>query len=113
MWLAGIRDVAIVLLALESLVIGVLLALTLIQIRKLVRLLREEIAPMLDAASQTLDTVNGTASFVSQNVVTPLIKVSSYSAGAVQTLRSLFLIGRKLGKRDVGTNSVDALSDHR
>lgn len=113
MWLAGIRDVAIVLLALESLVIGVLLALTLIQIRKLVRLLREEIAPMLDTASQTLDTVNGTASFVSQNVVTPFIKVSSYSVGAVQTLRSLLLIGRKLSKRAVVTNSVDTLSNQR
>lgn len=97
MWLTGVRDVAIVLLALESVVIGVLLALTLAQIRKLVRLLREEIAPMLDSAGETLNTVHGTASFVSETLVNPLIKVSSYSAGTLRALRSLLFIGRRMG----------------
>jgi len=99
MWLAVVRDAAIVLLALESLVVGVLLALTLSQIRKLMRMLREEIAPMLSSASETLDTVSGTTTLVSQAVVSPLIKVTSYSAGALQAVRSLLFIGRKLGAR--------------
>ena len=115
MWLTDVRDAAIVLLALESVVIGVLLALTLIQIRKLVRLLREEIAPMLDSASETLNTVHGTASFVSQTVVNPLIKATSYSAGTLQALRSLLFVGRKMGKRRSGdtderlSNTVDTI----
>jgi len=95
MWLAGIRDVAIVMLALESIVIGILLAVTLIQVRKLIRLLREDIAPMLDAANETLRTVKGTTKFVSHNVVDPVIKASSYSTGAIETLRALLSLGKK------------------
>jgi hypothetical protein len=102
MWLAGVRDVAIVLLALESVVIGILLAATLVQIRKLIKLLREEIAPMMHTAQDTLHTVKGTTDFVSQSVVEPLIKVTSYSAGTMQALRSLFFIGRKIRKRSAG-----------
>jgi len=97
MWLTVVRDVAIVLLALESVVVGVLLALTLAQVRNLVRLLREEIAPMLTSAGETMNTVNGTATFVSKTVVTPLIKATSYSTGTLQALRSLLFIRRKVG----------------
>jgi len=108
MWLAGVRDIAIVLLALESVVIGILLAVMLLQLRKLIRLLREEIAPLLDSANETLHTVKGTTTFVSQNVVNPLIKASSYSAGALQTLRSLFFIGHKLRGRTPPAAEADA-----
>jgi len=99
MWLPVVRDVAIVVLALESVVVGLLLALTLAQIRQLVRLLREEIAPMLNSAGETLDTVSGTTTFVSQTVVNPLIKATSYSAGTLHALRTLFSIGRKVRRR--------------
>jgi len=96
MWLAGIRDGAIVLLALESVVIGVLIALTLVQIRKLVRVLRDEIKPLLKDAKETVNTVQGTTHFVSENLVHPLIKAQSYSAGVLGTLRQLLFINRKL-----------------
>lgn len=99
MWLPIVRDVAIVLLALESILIGLVLIAMLIQIRKLVRLLREEIAPMLYTANETLDTVKRTTDFVSENVVNPVIKASSYSTGVSQTLRSLFVVGRAVKKR--------------
>lgn len=100
MWLAGIRDGAIVLLALESVVIGVLILLTLVQIRKLVRVLRDEIKPLLEDAKETVHTVQGTTHFVSENLVNPLIKAQSYSAGVLGTLRQLLSINRKLkGKK--------------
>ena len=110
MWLVAVRDIAILLLAVESVVIGVLLALMLIQLRRLVRLLRDEIAPILDSASETVNTVQSTAGFVSQNLVNPLIKVSSYSAGTLQALRSLLFVGRKIGGRasnEVGDGSSE------
>jgi hypothetical protein len=99
MWLAGLRDVAIVLLALQSIVIGVLLALTLLQIRTLVRVLREEIKPMLDAANETMATVKGTTQFVSQAVVNPIVKTASATTGTWQAIKSLFIIGRRLRQR--------------
>ena len=108
MWLAAVRDVAIALLAIESLVIGVLLALMLVQIRKLVRLLRDEIAPILDTAGDTVGTVSRTASFVSQNVVHPLIRVASYSSGTLAAMRNLLLIRRKLGEGREDAHASDA-----
>jgi len=106
MWLAAVRDVAILLLALESLVLGVLLAIMLIQLRKLVRLLRDDIAPILDLANETAHTVHGTTDIVSRTVVGPLVKISSYTAGTRQALRSLFVIARKL-KSSSATDAGD------
>lgn len=100
MWLASVRDVAIVLLALETLVIGALLAITLLQIRSLVRVLRDEVLPMLQSANDTVTTVKGTTRFVSDTVVSPIIKVTSVSTGTLQALRSLALIVRRVGRRD-------------
>ena len=94
--LGVVRDVAIVLLAIESLVIGVLLALMLSQISKLVKMLREEVSPMITSATETADTVRGTVDFMSDNVVSPVIKVKSYASGIQRGLRSFFVIGRKV-----------------
>ena len=74
MWLQNVRDVAIVLLALETLVIGALLAITLLQIRSLVRVLRDEVLPMLQSATDTVNTVKGTTRFVSDSVVHPIVR---------------------------------------
>lgn len=104
-WLAAVRDVAILLLALESLVLGILLAVMLIQLRRLVKLLRDEIAPILDSANDTAKTVHGTADLVSRTIVDPVVKVSSYVAGARQTLRSLLAVGRTV-KDDVDVSSA-------
>jgi hypothetical protein len=96
MWLTVVRDLAIVLLALETIVIGILLALMLLQLRKLVSLLRDEVKPMLEEANRTVNTVHGTASFLSKTLVEPVIKVSSFSTGTLQALRSLLFIRRKI-----------------
>ncbi len=104
MLLAGVRDVAIVLLALESLVIGILFAIMLIQIKQLIRILRDEVMPILRSTQETTNTVRGTAAFVSDQVVTPLIKASSYATGTMQMVRNLMAIGRKghNGSRGLG-----------
>ena len=106
--LEAVRDIAIVLLALESLVIGVLLALMLAQIRKLVRVLREEITPIVDSAGETTRTVHGTVDLVSQTVVEPVVKVSSYLAGVQQVVRNLLFIGHKVKGR--ASSDVDETS---
>ena len=94
MWLAAVRDVAILLLAITSIVIGILLAVMLVQVKKLISLLREEIGPMLGAAGETVGTVNRTAGFLSENVVAPLIKLNSYAVGTREVARTLLLFKR-------------------
>lgn len=81
MALAEMRDIAIVILALESIVVGVLLMLLLWQLRGLTRLLEEEIRPMLDAMRETVGTVKGTTSLVSDTIVSPAIKIGGFAAG--------------------------------
>ena len=89
MVLAAIRDVAIVLLAIISLVIGVLLVMLVVQIRQLVIALREEITPILQATHDTASRVDGTVHLISDTVVNPLIKLNSYATGVRQAVGTL------------------------
>jgi hypothetical protein len=88
--LAMARDLSIVVVALESLVIGILLMVLIVQVIRLTRLLRDEVLPILNSTQETLSTVRGTATFVSGQVVQPAVKVASYAAGARHALAVLF-----------------------
>jgi hypothetical protein len=87
MTLAAVRDIAIIALAIESLVIGVLLILLLWQLRSLTILVQEQIKPMLDSMKETIGTVKGTTSLVSDTIVSPAIKISGFTAGLRQALQ--------------------------
>jgi hypothetical protein len=86
---AFVRDLAIILLAIESLVVGVMLIVLVLEIRSLAKLLREEIKPILDSADETARTVRGTTTFVSETFVTPMVRASSFVSGIAQALRIL------------------------
>jgi hypothetical protein len=86
---AFVRDLAIILLAVESLVIGVMLVVLIWEIRNLAKLLREEIKPILDSADETVRTVRGTTTFVSDTFVNPMVRATSFMAGVTQALRIL------------------------
>ena len=76
-----IRDIFIIFMALESLVIGVALVVLIVQISSLVNLLQNEIRPMLEATNDTINTLRGTTEFLGENLVEPVIKINSYLAG--------------------------------
>jgi hypothetical protein len=76
-----LRDAAIVFVAFETLIIGLLLIVLMLQMQSLTVLLRDEIRPMLEAANETMRTVRGTTEFVSHSVVSPVMKWSGYLAG--------------------------------
>jgi K+ transporter len=61
----------------------------LFQIRSLIRLIQEEVRPLLNSANETVGTVRGTATFVSDHMVTPGLKVLSFFSGARRTLEVL------------------------
>lgn len=83
--MATARDVAIIILALESIIIGALLVFLIFQVQGLVRLLRDEIRPILDSVNETAGTVRGTTAFVSDTVVSPVMRV----AGLISALRRI------------------------
>ncbi len=84
-----LRDAAIIFVAFETLVIGLLLIILMLQIQALIVLLRDEIKPMLEAVNETVATVRGTTQFVSHNVVSPVIKWSGYLAGLRRIIRGI------------------------
>lgn len=88
--MATARDIAIVLLALESIIIGIILLVLVIQVVRLVRLLRDEILPIVKSTQETVGTVRGTANFMSDHLVQPVVKASSYAAGVRQAAATLF-----------------------
>jgi MFS family permease len=80
------RDIFIIMVALESLVIGVALVVLLIQLASLINLLQNELRPILDATSETVNTLRGTAAFLGESVVEPVIKLNGYLAGVRRVL---------------------------
>ena len=89
-----VRDVFIIFMALESLVIGAALVILIIQISILINLLQNEIKPILNSTNETVNTLRGTAVFLSDNLAEPIMKLNEYLAG-LKKLVDLFRIGRK------------------
>jgi hypothetical protein len=89
-----LRDAAIIIVAFETLVIGILLVLLSLQVQALVRMLREEIQPMLAALNETVATVRGTTQFVSHNVVTPAIRAAGFLSGLRRVFAEILHLGR-------------------
>lgn len=86
-----IRDIFIIIVALETLVIGVALVVLLIQLATLINLLQNEVRPMLQAANETINTLRGTAAFLGESVVEPVIKLNSYLASIQRVLELMGL----------------------
>lgn len=84
-----IRDVFIIVVALETLVIGVALIVLIIQLASLINLLQNEVKPILQATSETVNTLRGTAEFLGENVVEPVVKLNGYLAGLKRMLELL------------------------
>ena len=91
---ANVRDIFIIFIAFESLIIGVALVILIIQIASLINLLQNEVRPILQSTSETVNTLRGTTEFLSENLVEPVIKLNSYLAG-LKKIFDLFGINRK------------------
>lgn len=81
-----IRDIFIIVVALESLVIGVALIVLIVQLASLINLLQNEVRPILKATTDTVNNLRGTAEFLGENVVEPVIKLNGYLAGISRML---------------------------
>ncbi len=86
----ALRDIMIIALALVSCIFGITLMLLFVMVVRLLNMLEFEIKPILEKTNETLGTVRGTTNFVSQNVVQPVTKASSYVAGFRKGIAVLF-----------------------
>jgi hypothetical protein len=81
-----IRDVFIIVVALESLVVGVALIVLIVQMATLINLLQNEVRPILVATNETVNTLRGTVEFLGEEVIEPVMKLSGYLAGLTRML---------------------------
>ena len=86
---ATMRDIAIIIIAVQSIIIGVLLGVLIWQIWRLVKIVQTEIRPIIEDTQATINTVRGTSTFVSDNVVNPVIRSSSNIARWRRTISAL------------------------
>ena len=89
-----VRDIFIIVLALESLLIGAALVILVIQLAVLTNLIQNEVKPILSSAKEAASTLRGTSQFISRRAVAPIISVTSALAG-FRKLRNIIGFIRK------------------
>jgi hypothetical protein len=85
-----VRDILIILLAVESLIIGGVTLFLLYQMIMLTTLLREEVIPLIQSAQDTVNSARGTTVYVSRKIVVPSAKAATTVARLQATARVLF-----------------------
>jgi hypothetical protein len=85
-----VRDILIILLATESLVIGGVTLFLLYQMIMLVTLLREELIPLIQSAQETVNSARGTTVYVSRKIIVPSAKAATTVARLQAMARVLF-----------------------
>jgi hypothetical protein len=83
-----IANVFIIFMALESLVLMFTLVILIIQMSILINLLQNEIRPIITSTNETVNTLRGTANFLSDNLTEPVIRANEVAAG----VRQFFLL---------------------
>ena len=76
-----VRDIFIIFMALEFLLIGGVMIILIIQLARLTLLLQNEIKPILESTNETANTLRGTTAFLSDHLVEPVLKLNQYLAG--------------------------------
>jgi hypothetical protein len=95
-----IRDLVIIFLSLEGILIILSLAILALQVARLVNLLQTEVKPILENTQETVKTAQSTVEFMSDNLTEPVIRASGFLSGASVMLSSLFGIRRAIGSAD-------------
>jgi hypothetical protein len=93
--LEGIQDVLLIALFLSTLIVIALLIVLILQIMQLVRLIRGEVTPLVGSVRRTASTVRGTAEFVGDTAVVPIVRVASALAAINRFVRAWLGLSRR------------------
>jgi hypothetical protein len=96
------RDIFIIILSLEVILIVIALAALIFQVARLIGLLQTEIKPILTDTRETVQAAKGTAQFVGKNVTQPLISLAGFLAALGAFLRELGGIRRAIRRQRKG-----------
>lgn len=101
------RDVFIIFLALQGVMIILALTVLIAQLARLINLLQNEVKPILQNTQDTVKTASGTVRFVSQNLTGPIVKISGFMAGVSVLMREVGGLRRALRTEPNGTVKQD------
>ena len=111
-----LRDIAFIVIALETLVVIVLVLIVIVLLVIVIVLVYDRVIPILEQMNRTVNTVadtvhtvRGTTTFVGDKVVSPLIEVSSYAAGLARIGKGILDLwpGRKQSSHQQESPAVD------
>ena len=91
-----IRNIFLVVLGFEGILIIGSIAILIIQISRLVNMVKLEVKPVLTTAQETVNTAKGTVEFVSDNSVRPIIRTSAFLSGLGVVIRDVGGIRRAI-----------------
>jgi hypothetical protein len=92
---ALIRDIFIIFLGFEFLLLGIALIILILQLARLINLIQNEIKPILDSTNETVSTLKGTTAFLSDNLVQPVMKLNETFAGFQRLLQISGIMKKK------------------
>lgn len=87
----AIKNVFIIFLAVEMLIVGIAVVVLAVQVATLINLLQNEVRPMLNSTNDTINTLRGTTEFLSENLVEPVIQLNGYLASLKRMLELMGL----------------------
>lgn len=103
-----IRDIFIIILVFQGILIVGALAVLILQVARLINLLQNEIMPILNNTKDTVQTAKGTVEFVGSNLAEPVIRFNGFFTAILVLVRELFGIRRALRTSSREMDAVDA-----
>lgn len=94
--LAAARDIAIIFLAIINIIVLIVLA---ILLYVLVRLVQDQIVPLLGSVKRTANTVEGTTDYISRTAVSPIVRIAGLTVAASKFLEVIRGRGGKKKRR--------------
>lgn len=92
-----VRDLLIIVLALTMVVIFASVSVLLVQAARFVNLLTNEVQPLIETTTDTVNTVRGTAQFVSKHVTEPVIATAGALGGIAKVVGDVEVIRKAAG----------------
>jgi hypothetical protein len=87
----AIKNVFIIFLAIEMLIVGIAVVVLTVQVATLINLLQNEVRPMLQSTNETINTLRGTSEFLGENLIEPVIQLNEYLASLKRMLELMGL----------------------
>lgn len=89
---ALIRDISIVAFVLETFVVLTALVVLVIQLGKLINITKTGVQPILKTTGETMNSVKGTVTFLSNNLVEPTIRINAGINGVTRAADTILKI---------------------